>query len=314
MAEISDTVEFVFIAEAGILEQQALLLCESIRRFAGVHARAAVTIVSPRSARRPSPAMIRKFEELQAKYVPVEVESCCPEYGTSYRVHSLALVESMPGPPVIVQLDSDTLFLAEPDLAMAEFDVAARPVDTKGMCTAGPGDPFDDYWRALCALVGITYDEVPLVETLIGAQAVRASYNGGFIVARRSAGLFQRTEDIFRRLVAAGMKPWPCGPVISTGTGLLSGAATAYWGTSQAAFSLAAVAAKRAVRILPETHNFPLHLLSDITRPVPAHLVHIHYHGLFSAGSADENPLLEGKLSLPEEALAWLKARLPLAG
>jgi len=28
-------IEFVMIAEAGILESQALLLCESIRRFAG---------------------------------------------------------------------------------------------------------------------------------------------------------------------------------------------------------------------------------------------------------------------------------------
>lgn len=316
MGETSDGgVEFVFIAEAGILEQQALLLCESIRRFAGAYSRCPVTVVSPRSARRPSAAAIRKFGQLQAEYLPAEVESCCPEYGTSYRVHSLALVERRPGPPIIVQLDSDTLFLAEPDLSMRECDAAARPVDAKGMCTAGPGDRFEDYWRALCALVGVAYDAVPLVETVIGAQTVRASYNGGLIAARRSCSLFQRTENAFRRLVAAGMKPWAAsGPMISTGTGMLDGAATAYWGTSQAAFSLAAVAAKRAVRILPDTHNFPLHLLDQMSIPAPARLVHIHYHGLFSAGSADANPLLEGKLPVAEGTIEWLKARLPLTG
>ena len=39
------SVEFVLIAEAGILEAQALLLCESIRRFSGRYARSAVTVV-----------------------------------------------------------------------------------------------------------------------------------------------------------------------------------------------------------------------------------------------------------------------------
>jgi len=315
MGETPDArVEFVFIAEAGILEQQALLLCESIRRFAGAYARAGVTIVSPRGARRPSAATIRKFEQLQAEYLPAEVESCCPEYGPSYRVHALARVESRPGPPIVVQLDSDTIFLAEPDLAMTGGDAAARPVDAKGMCTTGPGDPFDEYWRALCALNGVDYDAVPLVETVVGAHRVRASYNAGFVAVRRSAGLFQRTEDIFRRLVAAGMKPWPCGPAISTGTGVLDGAATAYWGTSQAAFSVAATAARHAVRILPETHNFPLPLIDQMTVAAPAHLVHVHYHGLFSAGSADANPLLDGRVPITDEALAWLKGRLPLAG
>ena len=38
-------------------------------------------------------------------------------------------------------MDSDTVLLSEPDLELLEAEVAARPVDVKGMCTSGIGDP-----------------------------------------------------------------------------------------------------------------------------------------------------------------------------
>jgi hypothetical protein len=92
----------------------------------------------------------------------------------------------------------------------------------------------------------------------------------------------------------------------------MSGTATAYWGTSQAALSLAATARNQSVRLLPGTHNFPLHLLDHLTGPVPVPLVHIHYHGLFSMGAGEPNPILKGRLDLPNGAAEWLRERLPL--
>jgi hypothetical protein len=308
-----DRVEFVLIAEAGILEAQALLLCESIRCFAGVYSRSHITVISPRSARRPSAATLHKLDQLHAEYLPIEIDSCCPEYGTSYRVHSLAHAERRAGPPVMVQVDSDTIFIDEPDFSLNDFSAAARPVDDKGMCTTGAGDAFDGYWRQLCTLAHVDYDSLPIVATTIRNQAVRASYNGGLVAVKRACGLFQRTDDIFEQLVAARMQPWtPSGPTISTGTGVLHGAATAYWGTSQAAFTLAAAAGRHSVRLLPDTHNFPLHMLDQLTVSNPERLIHIHYHGLFSAGCADANPIADGKLKLPAGIAEWLEARLPL--
>ncbi|RAZ82628.1 hypothetical protein DPM33_34485 [Mesorhizobium hawassense] len=307
------SVEFVLIAEAGVLEAQALLLCESIRAFAGSYSQCPIIVVSPRSDRRPSASTLKKLEQLGVEYLPLDIDSCCPQYAPSYKVHSLAYVERRPGPPVIVQLDSDAIFIGEPVLLLESCEAAARPVDSKGMCTTGPGDPFDPYWRDLCQLAGVDYEHLPVVWTSDGAAVVRASYNGGLIAARRSCGLFQRTEDIFRQLVAAELKPWRTDqPTYRTGTGLQSGEATAFWGTSQAAFSLAAVAGNHAVRHLPATHNFPLHNLAGTKAPDPAKLVHIHYHGLFSAGSDEANPIFDGRLDLPAGIAEWLQARLPL--
>lgn len=305
-------VEFVLIAESGILELQALLLCESIRRFAGAYSRSPITVISPRSARRPSPATIRALGRLDAEYLPLEIDSCCPDYGTSFRVHAAAYVERQSGPPIVVQLDSDTIFAAEPDLDLTGADAAARPVDLKGMSTTGADDPFDPYWRDLCALVGVDYERMPAATTTIDRQAIRANYNGGFVAARRACGMFARTEDVFRRVVAAGMMPWPRGPSLKTGTGVLSGAATVYWGTSQAALSLAAIAGGHTVRLLPETHNFPLHLRAEMSTPIPASLVHVHYHWLFSADAAGANPIATREAALPADVAEWLAARLPL--
>ncbi|MER8490661.1 hypothetical protein NKI51_18470 [Mesorhizobium australicum] len=309
---VEDRVEFVLLAEAGILEAQAVLLCESIRCFAGAYSRCPITVVSPRSSRRPSLSTRHQLKRLDVEYLPIEIESCCPQYGPSYRVHALAHVERRPGPPIIIQLDSDTIFIAEPDFSLGTKSAAARPVDVKGMCTTGPGDPFDSYWRKACALVGVDYDHLPIVQTTVHGQAVRASYNAGLFVAKRSHGLFQRAEDIFERLVAEDLKSWPEGPIINTGTGVLDGEATAFWGTSQAALSLAAVAANHPVRTLPATHNFPLNMLAALAAPDTARLVHLHYHGLFSAGSGGANPVLDGTLELPAGISEWLSARLPL--
>jgi hypothetical protein len=304
-------VEFVLIAEAGILEAQAVLLTESIRAFAGALARAAITVVSPRPQRRPSSATLRALERLEAEYLPLTIDSCAPDYGTSYRVHSAALVERRAGPAVIVQLDSDLVFVREADPALFDCDAAARPVDVKGMCTTGPDDPFDPYWRRLCALADVDYERLPVIRTTVDQRDVRASYNGGFLVARRALGLFNRTEAIFRRLVAESLYSWTAdGPLMRTGTGFLKGAQTAYWGTSQAAFSLAAVAGNHAVRLLPATYNFPLHSLNEI-RDIPRPLVNLHYHWLFADADAGEQAA-DARLGLPQSVTEWLRAKLPL--
>src|SRR6202165_524229 len=157
MDTAADKIEFVLIAESGILESQALLLCASIRQFGGVVSTAPITVVSPRKSRRPSFATPRHLDSLQAEYLALDIDSACPEYGPSFRVHAAAHVARRSGPPIVVQLDSDTVFIGEPVLLVHDGPAAARPVDVKGMCTTGPENEFDGYWRALCALVGVDY-------------------------------------------------------------------------------------------------------------------------------------------------------------
>jgi hypothetical protein len=153
--------EFVLVVEAGPLEAQSLLLIESLRRFGGRHSAGKVTAVSPRASRRPMPETIRGLKRLHAEYVALDLSSACPDYPTSWRVVALAAVERRPGPEVIVQLDSDAVFLGDVGGLCVDCAACARPVDAKGMATTGDGDEYEPYWSELGALVGVELDAMP---------------------------------------------------------------------------------------------------------------------------------------------------------
>jgi len=310
--QTGSAVEFLAIAEAGLLEAQALLLCESIRRFGGAHAAAAITIVSPRPSRRPSPASRRRFDRLGVEFVAADLASPFPEYGTSFRVAAAAHIARRPGAPILVQLDSDTLFLGQPDFALRDVDFAARPVDVKGICTCGDGDPNDAYWRRVSAACDVDYAAIGWVTTTVDAQRVRANYNGGLIATRRSSGVFERTEEIFLRIVRDRLVSHTRPPSpLRIGAGEVSPDGYTYWGTSQMALSLACTALGARVQILPADYNVPLHYFDQLGARAAAP-VHVHYHWLADADQLASSPLVDGRMALPAAQARWLRSRLPL--
>lgn len=185
------------MAEAGVLEQQGILLCESIRRFGGKYAKAAIKVLQPRAERRISPAGRLRLESIQAEVVEMSIVSPCPEYGSSYRVLACGEYERSSHADCLVFMDSDTILLSEPDLELLGADVAVRPVDVKGMCTTGDTDPHDSYWQELCQICGVDYNQIPQVTTSVDRVKVKASYNGGLTVLKNGTRLFEKTADFF---------------------------------------------------------------------------------------------------------------------
>ena len=312
---------FVLCVEQTGIREQALLLCESIRAFGGSQAAAPIVAVAPRAGlgvdRRTRQALAR----LDVEYAEVALNDVCPEYGSANRVFAAAWAEPRAATEWIVVLDSDTVLL-DPLPLPADADVALRPVDSKGSASAGAEDAFEPYWQALAALQGIGVDGLPFVATTDGLHRVRASYNGGLVAARRSAGLLVRWADLFARSVAAGLRPWRGrGENVHASTGYVGLAASEYWGSNQAALAVAAWSAGLRVHEYPDTCNVPLHLLAQrpdlvaaragrVSRTAP---IHVHYHWMFTApyyrAACDT---LRG-LAVPADRLAWLDARLPIA-
>ena len=245
---------FVLCVEQTGIREQALLLCESIRAFGGSQAAAPIVAVAPRAGlgvdRRTRQALAR----LDVEYAEVALNDVCPEYGSANRVFAAAWAEPRAATEWIVVLDSDTVLL-DPLPLPADADVALRPVDSKGSASAGAEDAFEPYWQALAALQGIGVDGLPFVATTDGLHRVRASYNGGLVAARRSAGLLVRWADLFARSVAAGLRPWRGrGENVHASTGYVGLAASEYWGSNQAALAVAAWSAGLRV------HEIPRHL------------------------------------------------------
>jgi hypothetical protein len=302
--------EILMIAEAGVLERQSLLLCESLRRFGGRYAESQVTLLQPRREKPISPLARRRFEALGAQIVEMAIVSPCPEYGTSFRVFACAEYERTSSADSLVFMDSDMVVLAEPDWDLQGADIAARPVDEKGMCTTGDGDPKDAYWRKLCEICGVDYGLLPWVATTVDRVRVRASYNGGLTVVKTKSGIYQKTADFFLRSIRANLMPWPdrSNP-FPAGHGMVDVRGGRLWGSAQAAFSIAGTALGLNTRILSPSLNYPLHmhakLFPEIRSGALPPISIIHYHHVFR-GAQSENPLFLDGTGFPSDAIEWL--------
>lgn len=311
-------VGFVACIESGVLEAQTLLLFESIRRYAGRFSECALYALSPRVGCAISIDARRKLDELGAIYIDRVLNTECLEYGSANRVAAGAFIEETHPHDTLVVLDSDTLFLREPTglLLPADVDVAARPVDVKGVSTSGRSDTCDDYWQKLCRCCGVDYDDLPWGETFVDRRRIKANYNAGLIVVRSERGILRRCADFFFRSVREQMRPRVDAGSFRTGAGWVEPAAANLWGSSQAALTLAIWSATRRVRVLPPTYNYPLHQHEKIdgatTRSVFPQLVHVHYHWLFAPDAVDANPLFRRHTPLSSEQREWLRSATPI--
>jgi hypothetical protein len=200
---MSDMVAFILCIENNAVREQALLLIESIRTFAGAHKSAEVIAISPRGNGVDSTTQ-RRLDDLGARYVDLPLNQGCPDYGSANRIYAAAWAARNCTASTLIVLDSDTIFFGEPELLEAEFDVAARPVDLRHATSSGPGDPKESYLVSLCALAGTTIDVLPFIDTSLDRCRVRAAYNGGYLVVRRENGVLELAADIFTRSVVQG--------------------------------------------------------------------------------------------------------------
>jgi hypothetical protein len=314
---IQEDPAFVLCIESNAICDQALMLIESIRAFAGRHRDAEILAIAPRPGLGVDDATRTRLDRLGARYYEAPLNTLCPQYGGANRLYAAAWAAENSAASTLIVLDSDTLILAEPELLGEDHDVAARPVDIKGSTTVGPGDEFEPYWQALCGLAGLPIERLPFVETSMDRLQVRASYNGGYLLVRRDTGILQRAAEIFTRSVAADIRPYKdhAGFRMFASTGYVPDLAAQYWGSSQAVLSIAAWSLTRRLRTLDRRYNVPLTNLADArywsnawTGIAP---VHVHYHWILDREHRARTMELLSRLGVPSDRLDWICARRP---
>jgi len=313
---VGEVLTFVLCIEDNEIRAQSLLLCESIRRFGGRHGSAPILAVAPRPGLGVDRETRVRLDALGVEYAEEPLNITCPEYGSANRVFAAAWAEARVRSEWIAVLDSDTVFVGEPELP-PDADVGVRPVDMKGSATAGPGDPFEGYWERLAEIQGVRLDRLPFVRATASGHRVRACYNGGLTVVRREKGLMQATADLFSRSVAAGLRPWlGRGQDVHASTGFVGPEASEYWGSNQAAAALAIWSLSDRVSLYPAAYNLPLHLLTTsralTTRLRRSRLIHLHYHWLFTEPYYERALARLRMAGARRDQLDWLRARLPL--
>jgi hypothetical protein len=223
---MSASIAFVACVERGELEEKALLLCRSIRRFGGCYGGAPIFTFQPRIGTDISPQTVSRLADLGVHHITEPLNAHFAQYGIGNKIFAAARAEEIAGEDVLVFVDSDAIIVNEPaELALSDgIDAAVRPVDFhhtpqepdddddpfwrtrfRRVGSSGPGDPMDAYWLRMYELLGVSNE--PFVETTCSGQRIRAYFNSGLIAVRRRARLFSRWKDDFLRLAAARHLP-----------------------------------------------------------------------------------------------------------
>lgn len=283
----------VACVEAGPLEEQSILLFESMRRWGGRHAGARLVCVEPRGETNLARETLAAFARLE---VERHSENLNREFADNPMVNRLfagAWAEEALDVESIALVDTDTVFFNPPDDLTGLGDaVAVRPVGQKKRGSSGSDDFKDRYWQKMYELCGSP--EGPWVETVWTGERIRGYWSAGVVAAPPSRGVFGSWLENFRTLIHMDHIP-KAGP------------------RNMDQLALAATLPGAEVRTLDGRYNYLVR-----RRPkLPAHLqelgldeiVHLHYrHWFHQPGFLAQ---LEPPFG-PSPQLEWLEERLPL--
>ena len=315
---MQESVAFVLCIENNAIREQALLLIESIRTFAGKHKDAEIIAISTRGLGVEAVTQ-RRLAQLNVRYVDLPLNRGCPDYGPTNRIYGAAWAAQNSTASTLIVVDSDTIFLGEPELLGGDFDFAGRPVDLKNTTSTGPGDPLETYLASLCAEVGCSLDTIPFIELVVDRHRVRATYNAGYSVVRRENAVLELAADIFTRSAERDLRlRRGASTQVFASTGWVGTVANEYWGSSQAVMSVAIWSTGQRVKQLDARYNVPLHLLADQEALSEEwsgiNPVHVHYHWLFTPKHWSRTVELLASLGTQGDRLDWLLSRMPLSG
>lgn len=242
----SPNITFVCCVESGWLESQTVRLVESLRRFGGRFADAPLIAATPRFGPPISKNTVAVFRQHGVQHIRTNAAHPYAWFNFYNKPLALLAAEEYVRTSSIGWLDSDLLIVGEPaELLLGPGeDFLAFPSEQKEMGTVGPGDPFEDYWRASCEVAGIDMDALPWVTTAQTQERIRLYFNGGLFVYRRGTGFAKEYERLTRALLDSRV-----------------GTAAKGYGLGfkeMVSIGFAAIRLGMNWRALPYSHNYPM--------------------------------------------------------
>ncbi len=198
----NSSITFVCCVESGWLENQTVRMIESLRRWGGQFANAPVFAVTPRFGPPLAYLTYQAFERLNVQYLRYQAKSRYSWYNFMNKPFALLAAQERSTSECVGWLDSDLLFLGEPNqlnLNKEEDFIACTP-DGYG-ATAGLGDSLEPYWQETCKSIGIDIEDLPWVVTELEKKRIRLYFNGGVFVYRRSTSFANHYVEACTRLL-----------------------------------------------------------------------------------------------------------------
>lgn len=192
---------FVCALESGRLEEETLLMVQSLRAFGGRLRDAPVMAVIGRCGPSLRPDIVAGLRALDVEIVRADLrDNRYPWFGYSNKIMAVRTADRRATTPVVTWLDSDILVAAEPSglLLADDEDFAARTEPLNAAVTATDRRN-ENYWIALCQLLGVDYATLPWLP--VEGEKRLAYYNSGVFSWRRNSGFGAAYVDAFWRLL-----------------------------------------------------------------------------------------------------------------
>jgi hypothetical protein len=198
----SDAITFVSCIERGRLEDETILMLETLRRNGGALANSRALVVVGRRGAPLADSTKKALSRLNAELIYDRTINPAPWFNYANKLVACTIAQRLATTPLVAWLDSDVLIAAEPIGLLLKADE-----DFAGRCEFLPpamhkGDPVNvPYWQKLCALVGVRPDQLPFVRMEHLDLDMRLNFNSGVFVWRKSSTFAKAYFDTFVALL-----------------------------------------------------------------------------------------------------------------
>ncbi|MDH4272034.1 MAG: MBL fold metallo-hydrolase, partial [Candidatus Aminicenantes bacterium] len=173
-------------------ERKAEVLIKSLRRFGGAYSGIPVYVVLGNPQDLPCPRLRQAGVEL----VPTDADETARRYPLAIKAYAAAQIERLVADRVdtLAWFDPETLVIGPlPALDLGKnFDTAVRPVFKVNNVGLAADAPPDVFWGPIYRATGLNPAKIPVVETLLEEQSIKAYYNCEIFSVRPRVGIFRR--------------------------------------------------------------------------------------------------------------------------
>ena len=205
----------ICVIEGGPIEEQTLLMAESLRKFGGELKDIRLTAFHGRSGRPVSGGTLKRLKELGVEYVYNTDYNKKPWFDYSNKIAAINYAQENFKSRWCIWLDSDTIFAKTPNfvnlISGKQIDICARLESTSPAIISGDSK-YINYWRRVSAIYDIDYLSQPFYDLDINLVKIKPNFNSGIIVWRIDTEFGFYYANNFYKLVDAKISPVGTGP------------------------------------------------------------------------------------------------------
>ncbi len=251
-----------------MLEQESLLLVQSIRRFCGSLKDTPIFSFQVREHKQISEQTSELLTSLGVIHEEKILNFEYPEYPMANKPLLCAEMEKSIDAEILVFLDSDIVFFSEPKEFLLPFgyDIGVRPEHKKNIGSAGEGDSNESFWNEIYQLVGVKNPR--FVTSTVDQKKMRTYWNAGVIAVKRASGIFIAWKNNFEKIINSEIRP-------------LGITDTTYY-LDQVSLAATTDALESSVWCFSNSYNYPLNFHNELPEPKQcksfSEIVCIHDH------------------------------------